>query len=107
MTNPTRNLILGLCALVLFFLVGVGGYRFARWGWSDSFYMVVISVFSLDYGEVKPIQEEGLRGLTILIIVMGCLSVIFVSSSLVQVLLEGQLRRVIGYRRMNAEIAKN
>jgi voltage-gated potassium channel len=106
MTNPTRNLIYGLCGMIFTFIVGVGGYRWAGWDWSDAFYMVVISVFSVGYGEVRPIQDEGLRGLTMLVIVLGCFSVIFVSGSLVQVLLEGQLRRVLGYRRMNAEIKK-
>jgi Trk K+ transport system NAD-binding subunit len=39
-------------------------------------------------------------------IVLGCFSLIFVSSSLVQVLLEGQIRRALGLRRMNAELKK-
>ncbi len=106
MTTPTRNLIYGLCGMGLTFLVGVTGYRLAGWDWSDAFYMVVISVFSVGYGEVRPIQDEGLRGLTMATIVLGCFSLIFVSSSLVQVLLEGQIRRALGLRRMNAELKK-
>lgn len=106
MTIPTRNFIYGLCGMAVTFFVGVTGYRWAGWDWSDAFYMVVISVFSVGYGEVRPIQDEGLRGLTMTTIVLGCFSLIFVSSSLVQILLVGQIRRALGVRRMNAELKK-
>lgn len=87
-------------------LIGIAGYLIAGWDLSDSVYMVVISMFSVGYGEVRPVQEEGLRGFTMALIVFGCLSVIFVSGALVQVLLEGQIRRALGDRRMNAELKK-
>jgi voltage-gated potassium channel Kch len=106
MTTPTRNLLYGLGFMVVIVIVGVIGYLMAGWDWSDSIYMVVISIFSVGYGEVRPIQEEGLRGLTMGLIVLGCLSVIFVSGAFVQVLLEGQIRRVLGEKRMNAELKK-
>jgi voltage-gated potassium channel len=85
---------------------GIIGYLIAGWDWSDSIYMVVISMFSVGYGEVRPVQEEGLRGFTMALIILGCLSVIFVSGALVQFLLEGQIRRVLGDRRMSAELKK-
>lgn len=106
MTHPTRNLIYGLSFMAAIMVVGIIGYLVAGWDWSDSVYMVVISMFSVGYGEVRPIQEEGLRGFTMLLIILGCLSVIFVSGALVQFLLEGQIRRVLGERRMNAELKK-
>ncbi|MES2661113.1 MAG: NAD-binding protein [Verrucomicrobiota bacterium] len=106
MTHPTRNLIYGLSFMAAIMVVGIIGYLIAGWDWSDSVYMVVISMFSVGYGEVRPIQEEGLRGFTMVLIVLGCLSVIFVSGALVQFLLEGQIRRALGDRRMNAELKK-
>ena len=87
-------------------VVGVIGYLMARWDFSDSIYMVVISIVTVGYGEVCPIQEEGLRGLTMGVITPGCFRVIFVSGAFVQVLLEGQIRRVLGEKRMNAELKK-
>lgn len=106
MTHPTRNLIYGFSFMAGVMVVGVIGYLIAGWDWSDSVYMVVISMFSVGYGEVRPVQEEGLRGFTMALIVLGCLSVIFVSGALVQFLLEGQIRRVLGDRRMNAVLKK-
>jgi voltage-gated potassium channel Kch len=106
MTPPTRNLLYGLGFMVVIVIIGVIGYLLAGWNWSDSIYMVVISIFSVGYSEVRPIQEEGLRGFTMALIVFGCLSVIFVSGAFVQVLLDGQIRRVLGEKRMNAELKK-
>lgn len=106
MTAPTRNLVYGLGFMALIMVVGIIGYRVAGWDWSDSIYMVVISIFTVGYGEVRPIQEEGLRGFTMGLIALGCFSVIFVSGAFVQVLLEGQIRRALGDRRMSAELKK-
>ena len=106
MSYPTRNLVYGLCFMAVVLVTGVIGYLLAGWDLSDSFYMVVISIFSVGYGEVRPIHEEGLRGFTMLLIVLGCFSVIFVSGALVQFLMEGQIRRALGLRRMSAELKK-
>lgn len=106
MTHPTRNLVYGLSFMAAIMVFGIIGYLIAGWDWSDSIYMVVISMFSVGYGEVRPVQEEGLRGFTMVLIILGCLSVIFVSGALVQFLLEGQIRRVLGDRRMSAELKK-
>lgn len=106
MTPPTRNLIYGLGFMVVVIIGGVIGYLIAGWNFSDALYMVVISIFSVGYGEVRPIHDEGLRDLTMGVIVLGCLSVIFVSGAFVQVLLAGQIRRVLGEKRMSAELKK-
>ena len=106
MTYPTRNLVYGLCFMAAVMVAGVIGYLMAGWDWSDAVYMVVISIFTVGYGEVRPINEEGLRGFTMLLIVLGCFSVIFVSGALVQFLMEGQIRRALGDRRMSAELKK-
>jgi len=106
MTNPTRNLVYGLSFMAGTMVLGVIGYLVAGWDLSDAVYMVVITIFTVGYGEVRPIQEEGLRDFTMVLIVLGCFSVIFVSGALVQFLLEGQIRRTLGERRMSAELKK-
>ncbi|MBC7981259.1 MAG: potassium channel protein [Armatimonadetes bacterium] len=106
MSSPTRNLFTGLCFMAAVTLFGVAGYMIAGWDFSDAIYMVVISIFTVGYGEVRPVGVEGLRGFTMGLIVLGCFSVIFLSGALVQFLLEGQIHRALGNRRMNTELKK-
>ncbi len=102
-----RNLAYGLGFMAVVMALGIIGYRFgAGWSWSDSIYMVVITIFTVGYGEVRPVLDEGLRDLTMGVIVLGSMSVIYVSGALVQCLLEGQIRRALGDRRMSAELKK-
>lgn len=106
MSHPTRNLLYGLTSLLVITVIGMVGYHFAGWTWSDSLYMVIISIFTVGYGEIHPVQSEFLRDFTMLLIILGCFSVIFVSGSLVQFLTEGQIRRAMGDKRMSEELKK-
>ncbi|MGV3659865.1 MAG: potassium channel family protein [Prosthecobacter sp.] len=82
------------------------GYRLAGWSWSDSFYMVVITAFSVGFGEVVPIAEPWLRLWTIALIMLGCTGIIFITGTLVQWLTEAQIQLALGGKRMEHEIDK-
>lgn len=106
MSHPARTLFIGLTLLLLVTVIGVVGYLLAGWSWSDSLYMVIISIFTVGYGEIRPIEGETMRYFTMIVIVLGCFSVIFVSGALVQFLTEGQIRRALGEKRMSDELKK-
>ncbi len=105
-SQPKANLLLaaafGGAVLIVFTL----GYRLAGWSWSDSFYMVIITAFSVGYNEVVPITSTGLRIWTIALIMLGCTGIIFITGTLVQWLTESQIQRALGGRRMENEIEK-
>ena len=106
LSRPKANLFyaatFGGIVLVVFTL----GYRLAGWTWSDSIYMVVITAFTVGYGEVVPITSIWLRIWTMALIVLGCTGIIFITGTLVQWLTEAQIQRVLGGRRMENEIDK-
>ena len=54
MSSPTRNLISGLAFVAGVVLFGVVGYMVTGWSFSDAVYMVIITLFSVGYGEVIP-----------------------------------------------------
>jgi Trk K+ transport system NAD-binding subunit len=104
--RPLKNLLFAASAMALVIAVFTVGYRVAGWSWSDSFYMVIITVFSVGFQEVVPVNDPFLRGWTIAMIILGCTGIIFVTGTLVQWLTEAQIERALGGRRMEHEIEK-
>ncbi len=102
--SPLRNLALGVM-----FVVGVGviaTFAYVQQGWSlgDAFYMVVITVFTVGYGEVHAVDTTALRTITTLLIFTGCTGMIFLTGALVQFITLEQVRSILGGKRMTRDI---
>ena len=76
----------------------------AGWELADSIYMVVITIFGVGYGEVQPIESTSLRALTIAVIISSYAAVIYTVGGFMQMLIDGELNRALGARRMQKEI---
>ncbi len=85
-------------------VTSICGYVVAGWSWGDAIYMVVLTIFSVGYGEVRPINTPFLHGLTIETMVLGCTGMIVLTGAMVQVFAAAQLRRFLGVDRMQAQI---
>ena len=81
-------------------------YKLAGWSLSDAIYMVVVTVYTVGYGEVHPVETPLLRGITIGTIVLGCTGMIFVTGALVQFITLSQLNQMFGLKRMLSQIDK-
>jgi len=94
--NPFRRLMPTGIILLIIIIVGVSGYMLIE-GWSplEAFYMLVITLFTVGYGEVHTLSTAGMV-LTILIIVCGVGAAVYAVGQLVEMIVEGQ---IIGYRR--------
>lgn len=104
--RPQDNLRHAATFVGVVMVVFTVGYRLAGWSWSDSFYMVVITAFSVGFGEVVAITDPWLRLWTIALIMLGCTGIIFITGTLVQWLTESQIQRALGGKRMEHEIDK-
>lgn len=104
--SPLRNL-----AAVLALVMAVGtaatlAYMAAGWSLSDASYMVLLTLYTVGYDEVRPIDTAYLRGVTIATMVLGCTGMILLTSVLVQIVTVIQLRQFFGTNRMQARIDK-
>lgn len=91
-------------ALALFTAFGTVGYHFIEhWSWFDSLYMAVITFSTVGYAEVHPLTHQG-RIFTIFVIVFGVGLVYFAIGTLTAILLEFELDKVFGRRRMEREL---
>jgi voltage-gated potassium channel len=106
MQSSIRKVIFGLIFFAVSCLVAIVGYVLAGWGVVEAVYMVTITIFGVGYGEVRPIEEPGLRLFTMGVIVAGCTSSIYVMGGFVQMIAEGELNRFLGARRMTRGIDK-
>ncbi|WP_345685232.1 potassium channel family protein [Novipirellula caenicola] len=103
---PLRRILTGGVLFLLICLVAVAGYMAAGWHLDDALYMVVITIFGVGYGEVHPIESPPLRALTIMVIVAGYGAVIYTVGGFMQMLIDGELNRAMGARRMTKGIER-
>lgn len=98
--NPTRNLRISLFFLVALLIIGCGGYMSIE-GWTliDSLYMTVITVSTVGFKEVFALSPAG-RLFTICLIIFGVSFIAYGAGSIVQFMVEGQLRSILGRRKL-------
>jgi voltage-gated potassium channel len=98
-------LLTALGALVALNTVGTLGYMLiAGMSFIDALYMTVITLSTVGYREVQPLDTAA-RVFTMVLIVTG-LGIVFYSASLVaRDVIEGEIRRTLGRRRVQRQIA--
>jgi Trk K+ transport system NAD-binding subunit len=103
--SPARNLVLGVAYMVVLIGAATGAYVTTGWSWSDALYFVVITVFTVGYGELHPIQGV-LRPLTEAAIVLGWMGITFLAAAFVQFITFAQIQQLLGNKRMKTQIEK-
>jgi Trk K+ transport system NAD-binding subunit len=103
--SPVRNLAGGVVYMVVVLFAATVAYVAAGWSWGDAFYFVIITVFTVGYGELHPIMG-GLRVVTIAAIVFGWLGLTFLAAAFVQFITIAQIQQLLGGRRMKTQIDK-
>ena len=102
--NPIRKLQVSLLLLVGVLAFGTAGYMTIEgWGVADSLYMAIITLSTIGFSEVHQMDAAG-RIFTIVLIVIGVGTVAYALKSAVQILLEGEIRGVLGRRKVNEKI---
>lgn len=76
-------------------------------GWSlmDAFYMTIITLATVGYSEVNPVSMEG-RIFTVVLIFLGVGYFLYVIGGIIQFLVEGRIRLVLGRRKLDTQINK-
>lgn len=104
MKGSLRRILLGFLFFALTLVTAVVGYVSAGWSILDAIYMVVITIFGVGYGEVRPITSPELRIFTIFVIIAGTSSAVYIVGGFVQMVTEGEIKKALGARRMTRGI---
>ncbi|AFY39035.1 TrkA-N domain protein [[Leptolyngbya] sp. PCC 7376] len=71
-----KQLLLGVFSLLGLCLCGVTWYKLVeQWSLSDAIYMTFISISTVGFGEVRPLDSDRLRFFTITLIVLGVINI--------------------------------
>jgi len=71
----------------------------------DAFYMVLITISTVGFGEIKPLSHLG-RAMTIVIIISGISLLTYTLGQVAKVFVEGELRKILGRRKLEKQIAE-
>jgi trk system potassium uptake protein TrkA/voltage-gated potassium channel len=96
--RPFRNLALSIAFVLFVAACAIVAYGAAGWPFKDALYMVTLTIFTVGYGEVRPIDTDYLHLVTMATMVFGCTGIIIVTGSLVQALTHTQLEQFFGKR---------
>ncbi|MCK4619636.1 MAG: potassium channel protein [Desulfobacterales bacterium] len=102
--DSERHLIVSFLLTLLIVGFGTAGYM-AIEGWEllDAFYMTVITMGTVGYDEVHEISKTG-RLFTVLLIFFGVGYFVYLAGVVVQFMVEGRMRTIMGRRRLDKKI---
>ena len=100
-----RRLRFGLAALVGILVFGTLGYIAFGFPLLDALYQTVTTVATVGFREVHPLSSGG-QIFTIVLILVGVGTVLYSFTVLLEGVVEGQIREVLGRRRMDRRIAR-
>lgn len=96
-------IVVSIGALLLF---GAIGYRTIEgWSFIESLYMTAITISTVGFSEVHPLGHAG-RLFTVLLIFMGLLTVSLIGAYCARMLIDSEIRSVLGRKKMKKGIAE-
>lgn len=106
LSPPIRRILVGMGVCSVSCLVAMFSYVSAGWGLLDSAYMVVITLFGIGYGEVRPLTDPLLKIQTLALIIVGCLSGLYSCGGFLQLVAEGEIKRALSAQKMSRGIKR-
>jgi len=94
MTLERRLLNIGLLFASVIVLGGVGYAMIEGWSWVDAFYMAIITVTTVGYGEVHPLTPAG-KLFTSVLILLGVATITYAFTVLTNYLIAGKVGDIL------------
>lgn len=104
--EPLKKVYISIITLILLISGGTLGYSLIE-GWPifESLYMTTITLATVGYSEVHQLSHQG-QIFTILLIIFGVGFIAYTLTSSIQFVVEGQLRQLLGRKKLQNKINK-
>ncbi len=100
----TTYLVIGIIVFLLMLLGGTIAYIVIEgWSFTDALYMTVITLGTVGYGEVQKLSPAG-RIFTMVLIIVGVGFVFYLAATVIQFMVEGRVREILGRRKLEKKI---
>lgn len=70
----------------------------------DAFYMTLITISTVGFGEITPLSQAG-RAITVIIIIAGISLLTYTLGQIAKIFIEGELREILGRRKLGKQIS--
>ena len=99
--NIMRHLIVAVILAFMILVIGPLSYMFIEgWNCMGALSMTIITISTVGYGEVRQVDHVG-RIFTIIIVITGVGFSLYVAGAVVQFMVEGRIRQIMGRRRLD------
>lgn len=106
MKSPLTRIRKGATVLAIVFASAVFAFRLTgKYTWVEAIWMVVVTISTVGYGETSD-QDTAVQLVTIFVILFGVTAGAYTFGGFVQLLLEGELEKALGIKKMTREINK-
>ena len=106
MKTPLQRIRSGAVSLAAVLILSVVGFRFVGdYTWLEAMWMVVITISTVGYGEHTQ-ASPGMLVLMMGVIVLGVSASAYTFGGFIQLMLEGEVERGLGRRKMTKELSR-
>lgn len=102
--SSVRRIAVGFASLTSVVAIGASAYRLQGWSWGDAWYMVIITVSTVGYGEVRPVASTWERVVTVFVILAGMFASAYTIAGFLQLVTEQEIRQLLGHQRVRKQI---
>lgn len=108
--NRRNRLFLSFALFIFVLIIGVTGFKILggkEWSFLDSLYMTVITLSTVGYEEVSDLNTNPAARIFAVVFILLCVGTIaFAVSSITSFIVEGELKNILGRKRMEKKISK-
>lgn len=105
--NRTKHFFIAIFLSMIIVFGGTTGYMLIEgWNFLDALYMTVITLSTVGFREVHLIDDVFGKLFTILLVILGVGLSVYVASAVVQFMIEGRIRTIMGRRLLDNKIKR-